>query len=186
VARSRHKNAVERNRGTTPYGILIQRGRLRKRFRGSVDRRPSILGGGRRGENQGLARSRGRQQGGAAVSPGRLPRDGDTGAQRNRRQDVLRGWEREKSGKSLVSSWGSPWRSGEGADHDQQTLLAGRTGLTRSEGGSPGGGRRALRWRGGWRCGRDMPGQPALELVQERPMDGTPQPIVADFVEPLR
>ena len=30
-----------------------------------------------------------------------------------------------------------------------------------------------------------MPGQPELELVQKGTMDGTPQPIVPDFVEPL-
>jgi hypothetical protein len=30
-----------------------------------------------------------------------------------------------------------------------------------------------------------MPGQPELELVQEGTIDGTPQPIVPDFVEPL-
>jgi hypothetical protein len=30
-----------------------------------------------------------------------------------------------------------------------------------------------------------MPGQPALELVPEGTMEGTPQPIVPDFVEPL-
>jgi hypothetical protein len=30
-----------------------------------------------------------------------------------------------------------------------------------------------------------MPGQPELELVQEGTMDGTPQPIVPDFVEAL-
>jgi hypothetical protein len=30
-----------------------------------------------------------------------------------------------------------------------------------------------------------MPRQQELELVQEGTMDGTPQPIVPDFVEPL-
>jgi hypothetical protein len=55
----------------------------------------------------------------------------------------------------------------------------------RAEAWSPGGGRRARRGRGGWLWGRDMPGPPALEVVQEGPMDGTPPPLGADCGEAL-
>ncbi len=57
--------------------------------------------------------------------------------------------------------------------------------MTRSGGRAPGIGRMR---RGFGRGGRGIgcvPRQAELELVQEGTMDRTPQPIVADFVEPL-
>jgi hypothetical protein len=53
VARSRHKNSVERNRGTVSYGILIQRAPLEKRFGGDVGGGPMRLGGIQGDEGQG-------------------------------------------------------------------------------------------------------------------------------------
>jgi hypothetical protein len=74
---------------------------------------------------------------------------------------------------------------GAGAKHDQQAVAAGRTWLTGAQGGAPAIGRRALPGRG---CGRRLgcvPRQRALELVQERTMAGTPQPLVPDLVDAL-
>jgi hypothetical protein len=39
-----------------------------------------------------------------------------------------------KAGRQLRPSWRPPLESGEGADHDQEALTAGRTGLPRAEG----------------------------------------------------
>src|SRR5215831_18428995 len=50
VARSRHKNCVERNRGASPYGILIQPGAHGKHFRGGGGGCPARLGGGKGSE----------------------------------------------------------------------------------------------------------------------------------------
>jgi hypothetical protein len=61
-----------------------------------------------------------------------------------------------------------------------------RTELTGLERGILAGGRLALPVWGLAGCGRCMARQAELELVQERTMDGTPEPIIADFVEPLR
>jgi hypothetical protein len=53
VARRRHKNVVERNRGATPFGMLIQPEPLEKRFRGGVGRWSTLLGGGKGDAGQG-------------------------------------------------------------------------------------------------------------------------------------
>src|SRR5919109_1234297 len=75
VARSRHKNAVERNRGTVSSGILIQRGSLEKRFHGDVGGGPMRLGGRPGAEGQGAGSDRGPpERGGSglvATVPGR-------------------------------------------------------------------------------------------------------------------
>jgi hypothetical protein len=73
----------------------------------------------------------------------------------------------------------------EQADHDQHALTAVRTELTGLERGIRAGERLALPVWGREGCGRFVACQAELELVQERPMDGTPEPIIADFVEPL-
>ena len=82
-------------------------------------------------------------------------------------------------------SWWPPLVPREQADHDEQALTASWTQVPRAEGRAPGIGR-LRRWcgRGGWGVGY-VPCQAELELVQEGTMDRTPQPIVADFVEPL-
>src|SRR5262245_10226965 len=56
VARSRHNNGVERNRGAISYGILIQAPALEKRFRGGVGGWLVFLGG-RKGPEEEGARS---------------------------------------------------------------------------------------------------------------------------------
>ena len=61
-----------------------------------------------------------------------------------------------------------------------------RTALTRLEGGIRGGRRPALRVSGREGCGRVWPREEELELVQEGPMDRTPEPVVPDLVEALR
>ena len=73
----------------------------------------------------------------------------------------------------------------EQADHDQQALTAVRTERTGLERGILAGERPALPVWGREGCGRFVARQAELELVQERTMDGTPEPIIADFVEPL-
>jgi hypothetical protein len=75
--------------------------------------------------------------------------------------------------------------AGELADHNQQALPAVRTELTGLEGKIRGARRLALPVRGREGCGRVLSGEQELELVQERPMDGTPQPVVPDLVEAL-
>jgi hypothetical protein len=75
--------------------------------------------------------------------------------------------------------------AGELADHDQQALPAVRTELTRLEGRIRGVRRLALPVRGREGCGRVLTCEQELELVQERPMDGTPQPVVSYLVESL-
>jgi hypothetical protein len=75
--------------------------------------------------------------------------------------------------------------AGEQADQDQQALAAVGTRLASPEGWTPGGGWLALWFRGGRRGVGGVPGQPALELVPQGPMEWTPQPIVADLVESL-
>jgi hypothetical protein len=50
VARSRHKNFVELNRRSNPYGILRQAAPLGKHIREMVGGVPVIHGGGKRGE----------------------------------------------------------------------------------------------------------------------------------------
>jgi hypothetical protein len=74
--------------------------------------------------------------------------------------------------------------AGELADH-QQALPAGRTELTGLEGNIRGARRLALPVRGGEGGGRVLSGEPELELGQERPMDGTPEPVVPDLGEAL-
>jgi hypothetical protein len=75
VARSRHNNAVERNRGTISYGILIQRAPLEKRFRGAVGGEPLRLGGRQGDEGPGAGSDPGPpERGGSgllATVPGR-------------------------------------------------------------------------------------------------------------------
>jgi hypothetical protein len=73
----------------------------------------------------------------------------------------------------------------EETDHDQQALTAVWTEPTGLERGILAGGRLALPVWGLEGCGRCVARQAELELVQERAMDGTPEPIIADFVEPL-
>jgi hypothetical protein len=75
--------------------------------------------------------------------------------------------------------------AGELADHDQPALPAVPTALTCLEGSIRGVRRLALPVRGLEGCGRVLTREQELELVEEGPMAGTPQPIVADFVEPL-
>lgn len=74
---------------------------------------------------------------------------------------------------------------GEGANHDQSALAAVRTWLTSAKGRAPAIGRLARPCRGCGRRLRCVPRQRELELVEEGPMDGTPQPIVPDLVEAL-
>ena len=74
---------------------------------------------------------------------------------------------------------------GELADHNQQALSAVRTEPTCLEGNIRGARRPALPVRGREGGGRVLSCEPELELVQERPMDGTPQPVVPDLVEAL-
>src|SRR5919109_1932764 len=75
VARSRHKYAVERNRGTVSYGILIQRAPLEKPFRGDVGGGPMRLGGRQGHEGQGAGSDPGPPERGCsglvATVPGR-------------------------------------------------------------------------------------------------------------------
>jgi hypothetical protein len=75
--------------------------------------------------------------------------------------------------------------AGELADHNQPALPAGRAELTCLEGNRRGARRLALPVRGREGGGRVLSGEPELELVQERPRDGTPQPVVPDLVEAL-
>jgi hypothetical protein len=75
--------------------------------------------------------------------------------------------------------------AGELADHHPQARPAGRTELTDLEGNIRGARRLALPVRGSAGGGRVLSGEPELALVQERPMDGTPQPVVPDLVEAL-
>jgi hypothetical protein len=75
--------------------------------------------------------------------------------------------------------------AGKLADHNQQALPAVRTKLTCLEGKIRGARRLALPVRGLEGGGRVLSCEPELELVQERPMHGTPQPVVADLVESL-
>jgi hypothetical protein len=86
----------------------------------------------------------------------------------------------------LGGAWWPPLVPREQADHDEQALIASWTKGPRAGGRAPGIGRRR-RWfgSGGW-GGGCVPCQAELELVQEGTMDRTPQPIVADVVEPLR
>jgi hypothetical protein len=70
------------------------------------------------------------------------------------------------------------------ADHDPQALTAVRTELTGLERGIRAGGRLTFPVGGLAGCGRFVARQAELEVVQERTMDGTPEPILADFVEP--
>jgi hypothetical protein len=51
VARSRHKNAVELNRRSSPYGILRQPASLGKNIRELMKGVPVIHQGGQRGED---------------------------------------------------------------------------------------------------------------------------------------
>jgi hypothetical protein len=71
------------------------------------------------------------------------------------------------------------------ADHAQPALTAVRTALTGLEKGRLAGGRLTLAVWGRTGCGRFVARQAALELVQERTMDGTPEPSIADCVAPL-
>jgi len=75
--------------------------------------------------------------------------------------------------------------SGNGTNHDQQPLTAGRTRLAGSDGWAPGVGCLRCWFRSAGRRGGCVPRQAELELVQERTMDGAPEPIIADFVEAL-
>jgi hypothetical protein len=75
--------------------------------------------------------------------------------------------------------------AGELADHDPPALPAVQTALTCLEGSRRGVRRLALPVRGLEGCGRVLTRAQALELVEEGPMDGTPQRIVADVVQPL-
>jgi hypothetical protein len=85
----------------------------------------------------------------------------------------------------LWGSWWPPLVPRAQADHDAQALTAGWTQVSRAEGRAPGIGRRR-RWFGsGGRGVGCVPRQAELERVQEGTMDRTPQPIVADVVEPL-
>jgi hypothetical protein len=81
-------------------------------------------------------------------------------------------------------SWWPPLGPREQADHDQPALTAGRTEPTGLERGRRAGGRLALLGWGRAGCGRFGARQAALEVVPERPMGGTPEPIIADVVEP--
>jgi hypothetical protein len=83
-------------------------------------------------------------------------------------------------------SWWCPLASWGYADDDQQALAAVRTELTRLSGGIRGVCTLALPVRGHAGCGKGVTREPELEVVQERPMDGTPQARVADCVAPLR
>jgi hypothetical protein len=74
--------------------------------------------------------------------------------------------------------------AGEPADHDQPALPAVQTELTCLEGSIRGVRRLALPVRGLEGCGRVLTCEPELEVVEEGPMDGTPQPIVADVGAP--
>jgi hypothetical protein len=60
-----------------------------------------------------------------------------------------------------------------------------RTELPGLERGILAGGRLTLPVWGLVGCGRFVTRQAELEVVQEGPMDGTPEPIIADVVEPL-
>ena len=118
------------------------------------------------------------------------PQDGssetDTPGVWTRRQAVRRRAGKEQAGRPLGHSWWPPLESGHGTKHDQQPLTAGWTGWTRAEGQAPGIGCLRRWFRSGGRRGGCVPRQAALEVVQERTMDWTPQAIVADFVETRR
>jgi hypothetical protein len=58
VARRRHKNSVELNRGTVSYGILIQPEPRGKNFRGDAGGWLMVLGGGKGHAGQGAGAGR--------------------------------------------------------------------------------------------------------------------------------
>jgi hypothetical protein len=75
--------------------------------------------------------------------------------------------------------------SGKGTHDNQQALTTGWTGVTRAEGRAPGCGGLRRGVRSGGRGGGGVPRQAALQVGQERPMDRTPEPIVADLMDTL-
>ena len=75
----------------------------------------------------------------------------------------------------------TPWEGFQAADRG----VAGRTALASLEGKIWRVVRRALLVRRLRGCERCLTRQPQLELMQEGTVDGTPQPIVPDFVEAL-
>jgi hypothetical protein len=85
----------------------------------------------------------------------------------------------------LCGAWGPSLVPREQADHDQPALTAVRTELTGLERGRRAGGRLTLAVWGRAGYGRVVARQTELELVQERTMAGTPEPIIADVVAPL-
>jgi hypothetical protein len=80
VARSRHKNSVELNRGTVPFRILRQPEPLEKKIREIVGGLPAIHGGGRRCHDPDAGSDLGRVGRGCRGPPARVQRTPGDGA----------------------------------------------------------------------------------------------------------
>jgi hypothetical protein len=96
-----------------------------------------------------------------------------------------RGGRHGEATRRRCGAWGGPLGPREHAAHDPQALTAVRTELTGLERGRLAGGRLTLPVSGLEGCGRFVARQAELEVVEERTREGTPEPIRADFVEPL-
>jgi hypothetical protein len=176
VARSRHKNAVERHRCGHPDGIVLPWGRLDEpNCHGRAGGRPDQAGGAREWKAGGSVGTAVRQAGmkrtaweGCRAGDRRVAGRHGCGDPWPRRGQHEGGpWPRGRS-------WGAPLEAGAQADYRQQALAAGRTRVPRAEGWPPGLGGMALRGRGGRRRGGGVRRQDALEVAQEGPRDGAP------------
>jgi hypothetical protein len=88
--------------------------------------------------------------------------------------------------ENLGHSWWPPLESGQGVDHDQQTLTAARTRLASPEGYTPGVVGTGHWVRGRWHRVGGWTHQAKLQLMPQGTVDRTRESVVAELVEALR